>query len=179
VRRFVVSDAIRGLRKLPSALDQLQRRTLAGLSEADPPTRASSRPEPTEHPAVVGQRATFAPLEVGWHPDPYRRWKARYWNGQCWTEQVANPGDGEHPVLGTDVIVPSGDASAAVASIVLLESFINGELVRLRSEAEKWRAIAEERGLALARMENAVAPRQGAPRADRNTSSWYAQIYDQ
>jgi hypothetical protein len=54
---------------------------------------------------------------------------------------------------------------------VLLESFINGELVRLRAEVDKWRAIAEERGLALARLEGAMAVREAARGGEHYSTS--------
>jgi hypothetical protein len=74
-------------------------------------------------------------------------------------------------VFGIDVVVPSGDDPSAVASIVLLESFINGELVRLRAEVDKWRAIAEERGLALARLEGALVVRDAARGGEQYVTS--------
>ena len=179
MRRSLFSDAGRALQQRASGVvAELQRRTMLALF-GEPPSVRSSQLETTASAAVVERQPTLGPLSVGWHPDPYRRWKARYWNGQYWTAQVANPGDG-HPEFGTDVIVPSaGDVSATTASVVLLESFINGELVRLRGEADKWRAIAEERGLALARWEGAMAPSEAVPDAKQNTTCWYARIYRQ
>ena len=177
MRRSVISDARRGLQRLrPSAVvAELQRRTALARSGESSSVR-SSQLETTESTAVVERQPTPGPLSVGWHPDPYRRWKARYWNGQCWTDRVANPGD-RQPVLGTDVIVPAGgNVSATTASVVLLESFINGELVRLRSEADKWRAIAEERGLALARLEGATTSPEAVRAAQQNTTFRYARI---
>jgi hypothetical protein len=156
----VLSDAKRGLQRLRTsgAIAELERRATLALTGDRP--RVSAPPANITHgAAVVETPSTYAPLAVGWHPDPYRRWKARYWNGQRWTERVAKPGNGQ-PLFGIDVVVPSGDDPSAVASIVLLESFINGELVRLRGEVDKWRAIAEERGLALARLEGAMAVRE-------------------
>ena len=44
-------------------------------------------------------------LQAGWYPDPYRRWKARYWDGYRWTERVAKPGrDAKVPVFGHDAV---------------------------------------------------------------------------
>lgn len=158
----VLSDARRGLQRLRAsgAVAELERRATLALT-GDPPRVRATQAEVTPAGGVVATSSTYAPLAVGWHPDPYRRWKARYWNGQRWTERVAKPGNGQ-PVFGIDVVVPSGDDPSAVASIVLLESFINGELVRLRAEVDKWRAIAEERGLALARLEGAMVVREAA-----------------
>lgn len=97
---------------------------------------------------------------------------------------MANPGDDGRPVYGTDVIVPTGgDGSASMASVVFLQSLISA-LARLRSEADKWRAIAEERGRVLARREAALPPGEVAlppgeaarPSAPEPTA-WYARVY--
>ena len=124
---------------------------------------------------VIERPTSPVPLEIGWHPDPYRRWKARYWNGEYWTARVANPDHRGRPVFGTDVIVPAVDPSA-LASVILA---LAGTVARLHGEAEKWRAIAEERGRALARNETALPPPHDARPTAPEKSAWYARIYGQ
>jgi hypothetical protein len=173
-----LSGARRGLLRLlpPGALNELQQRAARVFADERLPAPASPPPERPRETVVIQRQTPLAPLVVGWHPDPYRRWKARYWDGHCWTERVGNPGN-ERPEFGRDVIVPYGDGSATVASVVLLESFINGELVWLRSEVDKWRTVAEERGHALARLEGATTSQRSARRADARATSWYGQVY--
>jgi len=42
---------------------------------------------------TVGQQApATATAAAGWYPDPVGRCEQRYWNGVCWTDDVANGG---------------------------------------------------------------------------------------
>ena len=106
-------------------------------------------PEPGALPA-----ATLSP---GWYPDPHLRWKARYWDGRFWTGRVAAPGQAV-PVFGQDALAPPERTFADVAPtlIRLVDAVCTAELAHLRAEMETWRAVAEERGRALASALNAV-----------------------
>jgi hypothetical protein len=179
VRGVPLAGAIRRLQRFSrsGAVAAPHERTAVEPAPPGPRAQLSPRPE-VETSVVIEKHTTPDALAVGWHPDPYRRWKARYWNGHRWTERVANPGDHGQPMFGTDVIVPSGgDVSAQMASVVLLQTLLT-EFAILRSEAEKWRAIAEERAHALDRRDAALPPTEGARPTGPETTSWYRRFYD-
>ena len=50
---------------------------------------------------------------AGWHPDPYGRYEARYWDGTRWTEQVASQGRPTVDPLGATTSVPFATPSTA------------------------------------------------------------------
>lgn len=86
-------------------------------------------------------------VPAGWYEDPYRRWRARYWDGQRWTERVANQGaDATQPQCGTDPLVAVAEDPAFSG---LVEALYASELSRLHAEADHWRLIAEDRQRAL------------------------------
>jgi hypothetical protein len=95
-----------------------------------------------------------AVLSPGWYPDPYLRWKARYWDGRLWTDRVAGPGrDPMRPVFGHDTVAPPAQADLLVVDPRLariVEALCTAELAHLRTEVETWCGVAEERGRALA-----------------------------
>jgi hypothetical protein len=87
-------------------------------------------------------------LPRGWYVDPSRRWRARYWDGTRWTEQVANPGvDATQPQYGSDPFVGQTERDEHEAGRV--DASHSSELDRLRAEADRWREIAEDRQRAL------------------------------
>jgi Protein of unknown function (DUF2510) len=101
-----------------------------------------------------------ATLRPGWYPDPHLRWRARYWDGRVWTDRVACPGqDPTRPVFGQDAVAPPEwtevqaertEVQVAPRLLRLVDVTSTSELTHLRAEVERWRAVAEERGRALA-----------------------------
>jgi hypothetical protein len=112
-----------------------------------------------------------ATLRPGWYPDPHLRWKARYWDGRVWTERVAGPGqDPTRPVFGQDTVAPPERTEVQVAPklLRLVDVMSTSELTHLRAEVEMWRAVAEERGRALAgalKALESLVPRRETPSA--------------
>jgi Protein of unknown function (DUF2510) len=62
---------------------------LAARSQAVVPARARPAPAPAAPPPPVAA-PTAAPGAPGWAADPYGRHQWRYWDGNRWTEQVAD-----------------------------------------------------------------------------------------
>jgi Protein of unknown function (DUF2510) len=108
--------------------------------------------EPAALPAAV--------LSAGWYPDPYLRWKARFWDGRLWTERVAGPGrQPTMPVFGHDPVAPPARADLFVVDptlVRIVEAMCTAELAHLRTEVETWRGVADERARALAKAFNAL-----------------------
>ena len=93
----------------------------------------------------------------GWYEDPYGRWRARYWDGLCWTERVANRGaDPTQPEYGTDPLFATDTDHAT-------------ELAHARAEADHWRRVAEARQRALDALGVVEQDGNGTPRADTST----------
>ena len=116
--------------------------------------------------AVLGA----AVLTAGWYPDPYRRWKARYWDGYRWTERVAKPGrDAKVPVFGHDAVTSAaGDVVVVGATVTArVEALLLAELARLRADVDTWREVADQRAQAL---DNALAALKSLA-AGRNLST--------
>jgi hypothetical protein len=108
----------------------------------------------------VGTAGSGALPASGWYPDPYRRWKARYWDGRLWTEQVAAPGpDPKLPVFGHDAVALPARADLFVVDATLarlVDAVCSAELAYLRAEVETWRSVADARGRALERAFDAL-----------------------
>ncbi len=98
---------------------------------------------------------------AGWHPDPYGRWRARYWDGFRWTDRVASPGpDGRTPVYGRDglgTITITETRAEGHARVDLLEAMWATEMARLRAEADAWRGLAKDLAEALHHAHDTVA----------------------
>ena len=99
-----------------------------------------------------------AVLARGWYPDPYRRWRARYWDGRLWTAWVAKPGNGSvTAIFGHDVLArpPSGGVVGAFDTPMPagVEALFVAELTRGRAEIETTRGRG---GGALTRTSGAV-----------------------
>jgi len=95
-------------------------------------------------------------LPRGWYEDPYLRWRARYWDGERWTELVANRGsDPTEPRYGRDPLpsITEGQSHASDSLLAIVEALYASELARLRAEAEGWRMLAEDRRRALDALE--------------------------
>ena len=100
-----------------------------------------------------------AVLAPGWYPDPYRRWRARYWDGRLWTAWVARPGTGSvaavfghdalarPPTTGIDGLPGAFDTPMPAR----VEALFVAELTRVHAEIETTEGVAEERGGALTR----------------------------
>jgi hypothetical protein len=60
---------------------------LAKLQSGHHEPAAWLRPGPS-----VGAVAAQGGPPPGWHPDPYRRYQLRYWDGTCWSPHVSTNG---------------------------------------------------------------------------------------
>ncbi|MBV8461731.1 MAG: DUF2510 domain-containing protein [Acidimicrobiales bacterium] len=56
-----------------------------------PASLASKQYKPRQRSSLAEERLT-SPVPAGWKADPTGRHQFRYWNGRCWTENVADAG---------------------------------------------------------------------------------------
>jgi hypothetical protein len=80
---------------------------------AEPKSTSTPTPRtgsPTSSPVAAPAAAA---MPAGWHPDPYRRFEQRYWDGAVWTEHVATQGRSQvDPPTAINQIVSSPNRAA-------------------------------------------------------------------
>lgn len=98
--RETAAELIHRLRRRGDITESVGREIDAVLASLPSSTAGLTAPAATTSSPTATSASTIQPLAntgatvtpAAWHPDPYRRFEQRYWDGSAWTEHVVSGG---------------------------------------------------------------------------------------
>ncbi len=98
--RETAAELIHRLRRRGDITESVGKEIDAVLASLKSATAGLTEPATTTGSATATSASTIRPLAntgataapAAWHPDPYRRFEQRYWDGSAWTEHVVSGG---------------------------------------------------------------------------------------